>query len=145
MLSIRPWSLLTLLISFPSAIYSKSEDTYVTYQNNQGGTIYLDNNRQPALYTESFGDCLGASQSLISVSRFDASLYMDNMTVSFHIAGSTRVCYGYVITPITGPVPNPIVVYIGVYAYGETRFELSWNPCGTDMIRYDLYHPIFSP
>jgi hypothetical protein len=66
-------------------------DQYISYTTPQGVPVVLDDDRQPALYTTDFGDCLGRSQSAISLSRFDASLYMDNMTVAFHIGGTTNL------------------------------------------------------
>ena len=54
-----------------------------------GETVYLLDDRVPALYTADFGDCLGSS--LINVTRFDAAYYKDNMTVLFHLEGHTAV------------------------------------------------------
>lgn len=54
-----------------------------------GDRIYLDDNRRPALYTQDFGDCQG--DSLLNVTRFDAAYYRDNMTILFHLAGSTAL------------------------------------------------------
>lgn len=54
-----------------------------------GNRIYLEDNRQPALYTQNFGDCQG--DSLINVTRFDAAYYRDNMTILFHLAGNTAL------------------------------------------------------
>jgi hypothetical protein len=62
---------------------------YITYQDNQGQTIYLAEDRKPALYTMNFGSCL--ENSLINVTRFDASFYHDNMTIIFDIEGSTNL------------------------------------------------------
>jgi hypothetical protein len=80
-----------LFLPFFALLSSTVADQYVTYTNNQGVNILLNDDRRPALYTQSVGDCLGRSQSLIQISRFDASLYMDNMTVSFHIKGTTNL------------------------------------------------------
>ena len=87
----RPWFFIMLFLPLFALLSSAVADQDVTYTTNQGVTILLDDNRRPALYTESFGDCLGRSESLIQISRFDASLYMDNMTVSFHIKGTTNL------------------------------------------------------
>lgn len=57
--------------------------------DNAGEVIYLADNRKPALYTQNFGDCLG--NSLINVTRFDVAYYQDNMTVLFHLEGSTAL------------------------------------------------------
>ena len=65
-----------------------TSQSYVSYTDPDTGEIVsLAENRQPALYTQNFGDCLGGS--LIEISRFDALYYKDNMTVMFHLQGST--------------------------------------------------------
>ena len=68
---------------------NKSEPRLIEYTSNDGSTIYLDDDRKPALYTQTFGDCLG--DSLINVTRFDAAYYRDNMTVIFHLAGNSAL------------------------------------------------------
>lgn len=57
---------------------------WVPYTSD-AGTVWLMDDRQPALYTQSFGDCQG--DSLLNISRFDAAYYKDNMTVLFHLEG----------------------------------------------------------
>jgi len=98
-----------------------SQDQWITYQNNNGETVYLQDERKPALYTGNFGDCLGSS--LINVTRFDAAYYADNMTVLFHLAGNT------------GLTNESLMMYIGVYAYGQSRFDLTFDPCGANINR----------
>ncbi len=98
-----------------------SQDQWITYQNNNGETVYLQDERKPALYTGNFGDCLGSS--LINVTRFDAAYYADNMTVLFHLAGNT------------GLANESLMMYIGVYAYGQSRFDLTFDPCGANINR----------
>ena len=88
---------------------------WITYQNPDGTTDYLKDNRRPALYTDNFGDCLG--NSLVNVTRFDAAYYKDNMTVQFHLEGASALAN------------ESVMMYIGVYAYGESRFDLTFNPC----------------
>lgn len=63
--------------------------TYITASDANGQIVYLDDDRKPALYTQDFGDCLG--DSLLNVTRFDAAYYKDNMTVTFHMEGSTAL------------------------------------------------------
>ena len=70
--------------------------SYVTTTNAQGQTVFLPENRQPALYTGSFGDCLGGS--LFDISRFNAAYYQDNMTVIFQLEGSTDLQNASVIS-----------------------------------------------
>ena len=62
---------------------------WVTATDNAGNNVYVRDDRTPSLYTGNFGDCLG--KSLINVTRFDAAYYKDNMTVLFHLAGTTAL------------------------------------------------------
>lgn len=87
-----PWSgLLLLLVTFFALCRhaNGSNVTYVEVTTADQQTIYLPDNRKPALYTGDFGDCSGGS--LINVTRFDAAYYKDNMTVLFHLQGNTGV------------------------------------------------------
>lgn len=74
---------------FPQLSVAAVEKTWITGVDEEGNKIYLDDNRRPALYTQSFGDCQG--DSLINVTRFDAAYYKDNMTILFHLAGNTAL------------------------------------------------------
>lgn len=114
---------LTYLTFLPTVLAksNSSDQQYITYQNNDGTTEYLLDDRKPALYTGNYGDCLGGS--LINVTRFDAAYYKDNMTVLFHLAGNT------------GLANESLMMYIGVYAYGESRFDLAFNPCFANINR----------
>lgn len=112
-------ALFALLTCLRSAL--AEETRYVTYQSEDGETTYLADNRRPALYTDNFGDCLGGS--LINVTRFDAAYYKDNMTVQFHLAGDSNL------------INEALMMYIGVYAYGESRFDLTFNPCDANIAR----------
>lgn len=87
----RPWSaVLLLIVSFLSLIDLSltTDDLWIQTTDSAGETIYLRDDRKPALYTQDFGDCLGSS--LINVTRFDAAYYQDNMTVLFHLEGNTN-------------------------------------------------------
>lgn len=111
-------ALFTLFTLLPTALSASSDDeeqTWITVDDGNGGTRYLADDRRPSLYTQNFGDCLGGS--LINVSRFDAAYYADNGTVLFHLEGSSAINN------------ESLVMYIGVYAYGESRFDLVFNPC----------------
>lgn len=91
-LSNASWlGLLLLLVPFLSFIHpaGAADTKYVQYTGDNGVTVYLADDRRPALYTQNFGDCLG--NSLINVTRFDAAYYKDNMTVLFHLEGNTAV------------------------------------------------------
>ena len=67
---------------------TKDGTRWIQYTGNDG-TVWLDDDRRPSLYTQSFGDCQG--DSLINVTRFDAAYYKDNMTVLFHLGGNTAL------------------------------------------------------
>jgi hypothetical protein len=111
------WLVLLFLIS---AVLAAKEPQYVVA--TIGGEEYrVRDDRRPALYTADYGDCLG--ESLINVTRFDAAYYRDNMTVLFHLEGETALRN------------ETIMMSIGVYAYGERRFELTFNPCSANIDR----------
>ncbi|KAK7723297.1 hypothetical protein SLS57_004491 [Botryosphaeria dothidea] len=116
-----PWlALLALLSLFQLALAQTEIDgvTYVT-ANIDGENVLVKDTRQPSLYTGDFGDCMGDSS--INVTRFDAAFYKDNMTVLFHLAGDTSI------------VSEGLMMYIAVYAYGESQFELIFNPCNANI------------
>ena len=118
--SICVWvSLLSFLFSSPASAANSSAIQYVTYTEPDGTTVYLADDRRPALYTQDFGDCQG--DSLINVTRFDAAYYADNMTVLFHLGGSSAL------------TNESLMLYIGVFAYGQQRFELTFNPCNANI------------
>lgn len=96
--------------------------TYIQGTDKNGITRNLANDRYPALYTGQFGDCLGG-QSLINVTSFDAAYYADNMTVLFHLSGTTNIR------------DESVMMYISVDAYGEDRFDLIFNPCNANIKR----------
>ena len=54
---------------------------------------------------------------------FDAAYYADNGTVLFHLEGNTAIAN------------ESLVMYIGVFAYGESRFDLTFNPCSANIER----------
>lgn len=83
----RAFGILVPLFLLP--IVFAQDTAYVVFTDSDGNKIRLPANRQPALYTQSFGDCLGGS--LLEVSRFDAAYYQDNMTVAFHMQGEAQV------------------------------------------------------
>lgn len=114
---------LTQLLLFLPLTWS-AETKYVTINDpaNPSQQILVLDDRKPSLYTQNFGDCLGSS--LINVTRFDAAYYQDNMTVLFHLEGNTNVRN------------ESIMMYIGVFAYGLQRFELTFNPCHAQIYRY---------
>ena len=122
-------ALLAILLCLPTVLSKSSSSNsltasgtrYVTYTEPNGQTVYLADNRQPSLYTAKFGDCLGGSS--INVTRFDAAYYKDNQTVLFHLEGNTAIAN------------ESLVMYIGVFAYGQSRFDLTFNPCSANIQR----------
>jgi hypothetical protein len=108
------------LLYFVSTAIAAEETQYMV--GTIDGTQYrVRDDRRPALYTADYGDCLG--ESLINVTRFDAAYYRDNMTVLFHLEGETALAN------------ETIMMSIGVYAYGKSRFELTFNPCSGNIQR----------
>ncbi|KZF20867.1 TRP-domain-containing protein [Xylona heveae TC161] len=112
-------SFFLVLLMLHRPVLAASDTRYVQTVDDSGNTVYLDDARRPALYTGDYGDCLG--DSLINVTRFDAAYYKDNMTVVFHLRGNTNV------------KNESLMMYIGVFAYGESRFTLTFNPCDANI------------
>ncbi|KAF2830011.1 TRP-domain-containing protein [Ophiobolus disseminans] len=104
------------LIAVTAAAAKKPDYVVATIDGRQ---YRVRDDRQPALYTADFGDCRGGS--LINVTRFDAAYYRDNMTVLFHLEGESALHR------------EDIMMSIGVYAYGESRFALTFNPCSANI------------
>jgi hypothetical protein len=107
-----------LLLNFGNA--AAQDPDYVVAIIN-GEQMLVRDNRQPSLFTADYGDCLG--ESAVNVTRFDAAYYKDNMTIIFHLAGETAL------------TNENIMMHIGVFAYGETRFDLTFNPCNANIRR----------
>jgi hypothetical protein len=67
-----------------------AQEGYIVGVDAAGISRSLLLNRTPGLYTGNFGDCLGG-QSLFNITKFDAAYYADNMTVLFHLDGTTNI------------------------------------------------------
>lgn len=117
-----------LLLLSGISVALTEEPEYVVATKN-GKQFRVPDNRQPALYTADYGDCLG--KSTINVTRFDAAYYKDNMTIIFHLAGET------------GLAKEDIMMNIRVFAYGESRFDLTFNPCSANIQRYAIALPAY--
>ncbi|KIW97028.1 uncharacterized protein Z519_02420 [Cladophialophora bantiana CBS 173.52] len=112
------WSILVSLLALNVQRAAAGNTRWIEYTGNDG-TVWLDDDRRPSLYTQDFGDCQG--DSLINVTRFDAAYYKDNMTVLFHLEGNSAL------------TNESLMLYIGVFAYGESRFNLTFNPCNANI------------
>ena len=81
--------LILQIVGFLQPTLAQQNETYVAATGPGGETIYLPDNRKPALYTQNFGDCLG--DSLLNVTRYNAAYYADNMTVTFTLEGTVAI------------------------------------------------------
>jgi hypothetical protein len=89
------WTVLSLLLLLCSPAVTQGTQSveqdgirYIQYTGNDG-SVWLRDDRRPSLYTQAFGEC--QDESLINVTRFDAAYYRDNMTVLFHLGGSSAL------------------------------------------------------
>lgn len=130
------FTLLLVVLAFLSPAVAARREGYVV--GTIGGQEYLvKDDRRPSLYTQDFGDCMGGSS--INVTRFDAAYYKDNMTILFHLGGDTDLKNETIMSMLTPRLTcwdlTSWVVYIGVFAYGESRFDLTFNPCSANIKR----------
>jgi hypothetical protein len=88
-LPVRCMAVCTILLGLLLIPLVSADNTYVQWQDELGESIWLRDDRKPALYTDNFGSCL--ENGLIDVTRFDAALYHDNMTLKFDIQGTTNI------------------------------------------------------
>ncbi|KAG5929074.1 hypothetical protein E4U42_007224 [Claviceps africana] len=116
------WTLLSIL-ALTSSCLSTAEARETAYTRDLGfdaGNAVvkrdLDHGRYPALYSGDFDDCLGG-ESLFNVTKFDAAYYADNLTVLFHLDGTTNLR------------KEDVILHFTVEAYGENRFNMTYNPC----------------
>lgn len=92
------------------------ETKYIYGTDAAGKTRQLAVDRTPGLYTGDFGDCLGG-QSLLNITKFDAAYYADNLTIVFHLDGTTNIDN------------ESLMMHISVDAYGSSRFSMTFDPC----------------
>ena len=107
----------TLLSNLP--LFLALSTQYVITQDSQGNVIYLADSRKPALYTGNFGACLESGS--VNMNRFDAAFYRDNMTILFHLSGGTAL------------KNESLMMSIDFYAYGRSRFNLTFDPCNANI------------
>lgn len=84
----RSWA--SAIIIFTILISLAHATSYATGTDAAGVTRLLANDRDPALFTKDFGDCLSGG-SIINATRFDAAYYADNQSVLFHFDGSSSL------------------------------------------------------
>jgi hypothetical protein len=92
-----PWLFVLIFLSLLISLPTSNAGQLITYTNSDNEVVHLDDDREPALYTQTFGSCMPISEAAITIERFDAALYMDNMTVVFHIVGNTQLSSGSVM------------------------------------------------
>ncbi|KAF2017292.1 TRP-domain-containing protein, partial [Aaosphaeria arxii CBS 175.79] len=124
--------ILLLLLSFIGTVYAENPEGFVT-ATVDGERVLVKDDRRPSIYTGDYASCMSGGS--FEVTRFDAAYYKDNMTVMFHLGGSSKLNN------------ESIMMFIGVYAYGESRFDLTFNPCSANIYRYDIssQRPIACP
>ncbi|KAK7416992.1 hypothetical protein QQZ08_011790 [Neonectria magnoliae] len=114
----RPLGVLRLVFSalalLPAAL--AQEKVYINGTGLDGVSRSLDVSRYPDLYTGDFADCLNG-ESLFNVTKFDTAYYRDNLTVLFHLSGSTNIRQ------------DSLMMHISVDVYGENRFNKTYDPC----------------
>lgn len=82
------WLLALSFLSLLPTVFAR-EKVFIKGTDINGVTRDLDVGRKPTLYTGDFADCKGSS--LMNVTRFDAAYYRDNMTVLFHLDGTSNI------------------------------------------------------
>ncbi|KAH7176315.1 hypothetical protein EDB81DRAFT_35165 [Dactylonectria macrodidyma] len=92
------------------------DKVYINGTDIDGETRELDVSRIPDLYTGDFADCMNG-ESLFNITKFDTAYYRDNLTVLFHLSGSTNIRQ------------ESLMMHISLDVYGENRFNSTYNPC----------------
>ncbi|CAF3664617.1 unnamed protein product [Fusarium graminearum] len=96
----------------------------------------LDVSRTPSLYTGDFDDCLNDG-SLFNVTGFDTAYYSDNLTVSFHLYGSSNIRRENVMSMLLNPalpdLADQTKVHLSIEVYGEERFNKTYDPCAENV------------
>ncbi|KAK4232327.1 putative flavin carrier protein 2 precursor [Podospora fimiseda] len=120
----RPWGglfapLLLSLLAFATLAHARKVE-YSSGTDKHGVTRQLAADRYPALYTGDYRDCLGG-KSLFNISKYDAAYYADNMTIVFHLEGSSNI------------ENESLMMQISVDAYGTNRFDMIFSPCNLNI------------
>ncbi len=98
-------ALFAALFLFSLTVQAQDGDTAYIYGTDiHGVTRELAVNRYPALYTGDFGDCLGG-ESLFNITKFDAAYYTDNLTIVFHLDGTSNIRNDSLMSMQTYPHP----------------------------------------
>lgn len=118
----RVWALLSAL-ALTSIVLPAVEARKTIYNRDLGlnGTDReLDASRYPALYSGNFDDCLGG-ESLFNVTKFDAAYYADNLTVLFHLDGTTNLRKEDVICKCSIPETTSMTIVARLYRTSADR------------------------
>ncbi|KAF4984433.1 hypothetical protein FZEAL_396 [Fusarium zealandicum] len=102
-------------INLLPAVFAQDK-VFIKGTDGDGVTRDLDVGRLPALYTGDFGDCLNGG-SFFNVTAFDAAYYADNLTVLFHLYGSSNIRR------------EDLMMHISIDVYGENRYNKTYDPC----------------
>ncbi|KAJ4182550.1 hypothetical protein NW755_010316 [Fusarium falciforme] len=119
----RPVRALVALLSAISLVPTVCAQDPVLINGTDADGVYrddLDVSRTPALYTGDFGDCLSGG-SLFNVTAFDAAYYADNLTVAFHLYGSSNIRR------------ENVMMHLSIQVYGEERFNKTYDPCKSNV------------
>lgn len=103
-------ALLVFLVSFSFLVSTVSAKDPVLIDGTgiDGVSRKLDVNRYPSLYTSDFADCLDGG-SLFNVTKFDAAYYADNLTVLFHLDGTSNIRKESLICRCSAATPNALL------------------------------------
>ncbi|KAL2758426.1 hypothetical protein ACRALDRAFT_1048238 [Sodiomyces alcalophilus JCM 7366] len=112
------WTMVVLLATILPfvSIAAAQETVFIEGTDRHNVTRNLTVDRYPSLYTGDFADCLNG-ESLFNITKFDAGYYSDNMTVVFHLDGTTNVRQ------------ENLMLHLSIFAFGETIFDATLDPC----------------
>ncbi|KAF5000868.1 hypothetical protein FGRMN_1477 [Fusarium graminum] len=119
----RRFAALLCLLSALSAISTVCAQDKVFINGTGADGVFhdrLDVGRTPSLYTGDFDDCLNDG-SLFNITGFDTAYYSDNLTVSFHVHGSSNIRQ------------ENVMMHLVIEVYGEERFNKTYDPCAANI------------
>ncbi|KAF4966042.1 hypothetical protein FSARC_6242 [Fusarium sarcochroum] len=118
----RPFAALVCLYALNVLPTVCAQDKVFINGTGDNGVFHdrLDVSRTPSLYTGDFDDCLNDG-SLFNVTGFDTAYYADNLTVSFHLYGSSNIRQ------------ENVMMHLSIEVYGEERFNKTYDPCAANV------------